>query len=281
MKTSPILYTGSKRRLIKKGLIELFPNNIDMFVDLFSGGASVSLNTNASKYIINDFDANVVSLYIFFAENTQENIIQKCLKNIQYYKLPQSKCSNAVYKNNYIELRNEYNITKEPILLYLLLIYSFSHQIRFNSNNEFNMPCGNGVFHQEHITNIINGCKFFSQDNVFIYNKDFREIKLNKLSSKDFVYLDPPYFNTTATYNENGGWEMKDELDLFDLCEEFDKNNIKWGMSNVFTCKGKENTHLIEWCEKNKWNIYKFDNFSYSTCGKGNSNSQEVFICNY
>lgn len=32
---SPILYTGSKRRLINKGLIELFPSNIDVFVDLF------------------------------------------------------------------------------------------------------------------------------------------------------------------------------------------------------------------------------------------------------
>lgn len=36
---SPILYTGSKRRLINKGLIDLFPNNIDTFIDLFTGGA--------------------------------------------------------------------------------------------------------------------------------------------------------------------------------------------------------------------------------------------------
>lgn len=36
---SPILYSGSKRRLIGKGLIDLFPNNINTFIDLFVGGA--------------------------------------------------------------------------------------------------------------------------------------------------------------------------------------------------------------------------------------------------
>lgn len=36
---SPILYTGSKRRLVNLGLIDLFPKNIDMFIDLFVGGA--------------------------------------------------------------------------------------------------------------------------------------------------------------------------------------------------------------------------------------------------
>ena len=38
---SPIFYMGNKKKLIEKGLIDLFPNDIDTFVDLF--GRSVEL----------------------------------------------------------------------------------------------------------------------------------------------------------------------------------------------------------------------------------------------
>ena len=88
-------------------------------------------------------------------------------------------------------------------------------------------------------------------------------------------------FNTTATYNENNGWSMQDDLDLFEICEQLSTRNIRFGMSNVFKCKGKENVHLIEWCEKCGWNVYAFDKFTYMACGKGNSQAKEVFICNY
>ena len=56
MKISPIFYMGNKKKLINKGLIELFPKNISMFVDLFAGSGVVSMNTEASKYIINEND---------------------------------------------------------------------------------------------------------------------------------------------------------------------------------------------------------------------------------
>ena len=101
------------------------------------------------------------------------------------------------------------------------------------------------------------------------------------LTANDFVYLDPPYFNTTAVYNENNGWSETDENDLYSLCESLNTNNIKFGMSNVFENKGVDNQKLIDWCYTNNWNVYTFDKFSYMACGKGNSNAKEVFITNY
>lgn len=122
---------------------------------------------------------------------------------------------------------------------------------------------------------------FFSKPSVKITNFDFRKLSISRLKSDDFVYLDPPYFNTTATYNENNSWNEDDEIALFNLCEKLNDNGIKWGMSNVFQCKGKINEHLIKWCEKNNWNVHTFDKFTYMACGKGNSNATEVFITNY
>ena len=128
---------------------------------------------------------------------------------------------------------------------------------------------------------IKNGCDFFGRDNVCIGQADFRGLNIDNLGVNDFVYLDPPYLNTTATYNENNGWNEKDEDDLYNLCEELHSKGIKFGLSNVFENKGIKNDKLINWCEKNNWNVYTFDKFTYMACGKGNSNAKEVFITNY
>ena len=54
---------GNKKKLIKKGLIELFPKDIDTMVELFGGSSIVSMNTKAKRYFISDIDKNLVSLY--------------------------------------------------------------------------------------------------------------------------------------------------------------------------------------------------------------------------
>ena len=46
---------------------------------------------------------------------------------------------------------------------------------------------------------------------------------------------------------------------------------------NMYSCAD----NLQQWCEENNWNVYVFDGFTYSACGKGNSKTKEVFITNY
>lgn len=52
IKTSPIFYMGSKRKLINKGMIELFPNDINRFIDLFSGSGIVSMNVRRINILL-------------------------------------------------------------------------------------------------------------------------------------------------------------------------------------------------------------------------------------
>ena len=56
---SPIFYMGNKKKLIQKGLIDLFPNDIDCFIDVFAGSSVVSMNVKANQYYINDNDKNL------------------------------------------------------------------------------------------------------------------------------------------------------------------------------------------------------------------------------
>lgn len=287
---SPIFYMGNKKKLIKKNLIDLFPNNIDKMIDLFGGSAIVSMNTKANQYFINDTDEHLIELYNLFKNNKAEDIINHINMRIDEYGLARERTKRnefkdkdkiEQYKKAYMSFRDYYNKNKNTLDFYTLMFYSFSQQFRFNSKGDFNMPCGNDCFSKTNEEYIKNGCNFFSGNNVFLFSNDFRSLKIDNLTDKDFVYLDPPYLNTTATYNENEGWTIKDEEDLYDLCENLNNKNIKFGLSNVFANKGVENTKIIEWCDKNNWNVYTFDKFSYMACGKGNSNAKEVFITNY
>lgn len=281
---------GNKKKLINKGLIDLFPKNINKFVDLFTGSAVVSLNTKAKQYLINDASIYLYDLYNMFKIFSDEVIIRHVEDRIEEYGLARERTSHKTFKDDraecykkaYINFRDFYNKSDRFILdFYTLMFYSFSQQFRFNANGDFNMPCGNDCFTEKNKEYINNGVKFFKQDNVVIQNKDFRDISIEKLGVDDFVYLDPPYLNTTATYNEKNGWTENDESNLYDLCGKLNKKNIKFGVSNVFENKGIKNQKLIDWCQEKDWNIYAFDKVAYSACGKGNSNAKEVFITNY
>jgi DNA adenine methylase Dam len=281
---------GNKKKLIKKGLIELFPNNIDTMIDLFSGSGIVALNTKANKYIVNDIDSNLIDLYNLFQTKDKNEIINHIENRINEYGLARERTKRnefkdkekiEQYKKAYMNLRKYYNENKNVLDFYTLMFYSFSQQFRFNSKGEFNMPCGNDCFSEKNKEYIENGCNFFNSDNVFITNYDFRKLKIDKLNKNDFVYLDPPYLNTTATYNENDGWTIREEKDLYKLCEELNNEKIRFGLSNIFENKGIKNEGLIKWCEDNNWNVYTFDKHTYMACGKGNSNAKEVFITNY
>ena len=283
---------GNKKKLINKGLIDLFPKDINTFYDLFAGSAIVSMNVEANKYFVNDIDYHLYELYAMFKVFSDDVIIRHIEDRIDEYGLARERTKRNEYKDKekieqykaaYMKLRTEYNKYQGANVLdfYTLMFYSFSQQFRFNSKGDFNMPCGNDCFSDKNREYISNGTKFFKRDNVKINNGDFQKLCVEELNKDDFVYLDPPYFNTTATYNENNGWSEDDENALYSLCERLNENEIKFGMSNVFENKNVKNQKLIDWCNKNKWNVYTFDKFTYMACGKGNSNAKEVFVTNY
>lgn len=291
---SPIFYMGNKRKLINKGLCELFPKDIETFVDLFSGSGIVSMNIKANKIIINDIDTHLIELYQLFKKHTANEIILHMERRINDFGLPKERTKRNKYDNKgkieqykaaYFKLRNEYNKTKSVLDFYTLMFYSFSQQFRFNSKGEFNMPFGNDYFSESNKQYIYEGCNFFHNGNIQISNIDFKNFDIDNLTKNDFIYLDPPYSITTAVYTENrngyAGWSEIDEISLYQLCELLNKKNIKFGMSNIFYNKGNANLKLIDWCNYNHFNTYNFSSHTYSACGKGNSMAKEVFISNY
>lgn len=287
---SPIFYMGNKKKLIKKGLIDLFPKDISTFVDLFSGSSIVSMNVDADKYMINDINPNLVELYNLFKTQNSDVIINHINSRIDSYGLARERTKRnefkdvekiKKYKESYMSFRKHYNENKNTLDFYTLMFYSFSQQFRFNSKGDFNMPCGNDCFAESNHQYIKNGCKFFSKDNVYIFNKNFEELNIDNLSKDDFIYLDPPYLNTVAVYNENGGWGLDDENKLYNFIDKLNQKGIRFALSNILSDNKGENTTLKKYLETRDYKVYSFDKFTYMACGKGNQNSKEVLITNY
>lgn len=283
---------GNKKKLIKKGLTELFSDNINTFVDVFAGSGIVAMNTKANKYIINDAENHLAELYTMFREYSADVIIKHIEQRIDEFGLARERTKRNEFKDKekiqqykaaYMKLRRQYNEQESRSVLdfYTLMFYSFSQQFRFNGKGEFNMPCGNDCFSEKNKEYIRNGCNFFKKRNVKISSIDFKKVDISGFDSGDYIYLDPPYLNTTATYTENEGWNEEDESKLYEFCENLTKNNIWFGISNVFENKGAINQRIIDWCRDSKFKVYVFDKFTYMACGKGNSNAKEVFITNY
>lgn len=296
MINSPIFYMGNKYKLLNQ-LTPLFPKNINSFYDLFGGSGTVSLNVKANKIIYNELNYNVYKLFDLFKIYDSKKIISHIEKRIKQFHLPTISCDvrtkhyQEEYKQehniNYLKFRTFYNESEMNYLdLYTLTFFSFCNLIRFNSKSQFNMPFGNRCFLNEHKPLITYCCYKMNKTNIELKNEDalkFIESNINNFCQDDFIYLDPPYTNTLAVYNEQrafGGWNKKDDLKLFELLELLNKKGIKWGLSNVFKNKDYTNDHLIKWCEKNNWNVNHL-NCEYASLGKGKSNTDEVYICNY
>lgn len=275
---SPLNYTGGKYKLLPQ-LLELFPKQVNTFVDLFAGGGNVSVNVKAEKVVFNDLMWQVPEMLQEFKKIGVEESLRKIDGYISSYDLSKEN------KEGYLALRELYNKGKsDPLMLYTLICYSFNNQIRFNNKGVYNMPFGkdrssfNPTLREKFITFV----QRLQSMEIQFSSKDFRELDLDTLGENDFVYCDPPYLITVASYNENGGWGEQAERDLLAKLDTLDKAGVKFGLSNVFESKGKENIILKEWAKGYK--VHYLDH-TYSNCSYHKKDKQskdiEVFITNY
>lgn len=298
---SALNYTGGKYKLLSQ-ILPLFPKDADQVVDLFCGGCNVGINVNCNKIQFNDSNQHLIGLLETFRRLSKEEAFQWLYVAIkryhlslvsengyEYYGCESSKGLGSYNKEGYNKLRKDFNSKKEQddeyfLMLYLLIVYSFNNQLRFNKKGKFNLPVGKRDFNskmQKKLEDFIDRIK--SGDYIFT-NGDFREIKLDGFTDKSFFYADPPYIITCATYNEQDGWTEKDEYDLLSYLEELDRRGIRFALSNVLESKGRKNDILADWIKRNKkFKVlslnYDYTNSNYHTKREGIT--KEVLVINY
>ena len=257
---SPLNYTGGKSKLLPQ-ILPLFPDKVGTFIDLFCGGCNVGSNVNADKVIYNDYMSQIIELFKNWKDTNLEDTIQYIETQIEKFNLSKQN------QEGFLELRKQYNEYRDIRDLFVLVAYAFNHQIRFNSKGEYNMPFGKdrSEYNKNMKTNLINFItRIQEQDSTFL-NKSFDELNVEEFTKDTFVYADPPYLITVASYNENGGWNEQMEYKLLEYLDKCTENGIKFALSNVLEMNDKSNDILKKWAQEKGYNIHHL-NYTYGNC---------------
>ncbi len=281
---SPLNYIGGKYKLLPQ-ILKFFPKDINSFVDLFCGGCNVGVNVNADSVVFNDNLIYLIDLYRSLKSTDIDQIMDHIHSRITDLGL------SLTNTEGYIRLRSLYNLDKNPLDLFVLVAFSFNHQIRFNSAHQFNNPFGKerSCYNQSMERNLRRFVDRIQSMNCSFSSSDFDKYDISNLSCRDFVYCDPPYLITTGTYNDGKrgftGWSVKEERQLLAMLDFLNSQNVKFALSNVLTHKGKTNTLLIDWVSRNGYRVEhlakSYANSSYHTIDRRFSSSDEVLILNY
>lgn len=271
---SPLNYIGGKADMIdfiKKNS----PKKIDRFIDIFGGGFNVGINFNAEQIIYNDCNFKVKELLEMFRNIETIDLYKYITGMIKKYKLEKGD------KESYLKIRELYNSQdkdlRDPRLLYLLILFGYQQQIRFNSSYDYNNPVGQAGFNDKILEKIISYCRNLKEKNVVFMSEDFENM-WEHINKNTFIYLDPPYLITLGSYNDGkrgfNGWDEKEELRLLKFLNKLNSKGIKFMLSNVLEHKEKKNKILIDWIKENNYRVIEYKE-------KARKNRKEVLIVNY
>ena len=271
---SPLNYIGGKGEIVHI-LKRYEPKKYNKFVDLFGGGFNVGINASCTNVIYNDYNFKVKQLIEMFKEEDTYEIYKYIIRNIKRYGLTKNG------KEAYLTARKAYNLPEPPLrdrkLLYLLILYGFQQQIRFNSLLEFNNPVGESSFNEYIYEKMVSFSRAIKEKQVVFYSDDFEELE-RVMDANTFVYCDPPYLITLGSYNDGkrgfNGWSEHDERRLLRFLNRIHEKGVSFMLSNVLTHKGKTNNILLDWINDNNYQIFMIPQ-------KSNKSRKEIIVINY
>jgi DNA adenine methylase len=226
----PVLkWAGGKRQLIPE-IRKYIPKELTTYYEPFIGGGAVLFYLQPKKAVINDFNSELINLYIVIRDNVDELILD--LKNHK----------NEVDYFYYIrgldrtdEFKNLSNIQRASRTIYLNKT-CYNGLFRVNQSGEFNTPFG-----KYKNPNIINDItlkavsNYLNNNDIKLFNLDFEEA-IKGIKKGSFVYFDPPYYPISDTSSFTGytldGFGKEEQERLKKLCDKLTEKNIKFLLSN-------------------------------------------------
>lgn len=270
---SAIYLAGNKRKLFDN----IYPHLLgrSTLIDLFTGSGSVALNCAAkgefTEIVSND---KLIPLYELHCWLQRDDLEYECIESV----------SNlyAATKDEYLRLRQDYNDRPTALKLLLLQYRSNSNMMRWNNSGGFNVPYGERQrFDLERIKRhnlIARDIKFFNHDFA-----DMLELVKRQYEGKEsdvVIYVDSPYYNSCAIYNESGGWTENDNQTLFEYADYLHDLGFKIVMSNVFSNRGVEHIQIQDWLSNNtRYDVHHLNiDYSNSSFRKSKHKTDEVLV---
>lgn len=230
---SPILkWVGGKRQLLSEILPMINIKSGSTYVEPFLGGGAVLFDLQPKKAIVNDYNGELINVYLTVRDSVEELITELEKHNANntedyYYEVRALDRSEK-----YLEMSN---VKKAARILYLNKT-CYNGLYRVNLAGQFNSPYG-----KYKNPNIVNATairamsKYLNENRIEICNGDYREV-LNRVRKGSFVYLDPPYMPISSSssftgYTENG-FSYEQQVALKEECDKLKKKGIAFVQSN-------------------------------------------------
>ncbi|MFV7480528.1 DNA adenine methylase [Acinetobacter junii] len=222
---SPFLkWAGGKRWFVKNHLDNL-PNEFNVYLEPFLGGASMFFAICPKQAILSDYNANLINCYL---------AIKEAPKDVYEYLEQHHFAHNKEYYYDIRKTKYVDKIQKAAQFIYLNRT-CWNALYRVNLKGEFNVPIGTK-------TNVILETDNFEElSKILQYTQlkscDFEET-INKASENDFIFVDPPY---TVKHNNNGfvkynetmfSWD--DQIRLSEALISAHSRGAKFLMTNAY-----------------------------------------------
>ena len=224
-----IKWSGSKRSQARE-IIPYFPAEFNVYYEPFLGGGSILGFFNPKKAVAGDVDKPLIQLWKLIQDNPN-SVIQEYKKN---WNNLQTKGYRFFY-----EIRDRFNQERSPHHLLFLSRTCVNGLIRYNQKGEFN----NSLHHTRKGINPETLGKIILDWSVQIKGHKFREtsyeITTKSAKAGDFIYLDPPYFNTKGRYQSSINYD-----DFLNYLRDLNKRKIKFALSYDGT-RG-EKSYIVE-----------------------------------
>lgn len=221
---SPVIkWSGSKRSQAYK-IAELLPE-FKTYYEPFIGGGSVMYAVNPTNGICGDICEPLVALW----KEIQSNPIAL----YEYYKSQWEKLQTDYM--TYYRCRDSFNSTHSPYDLLFLSRTCVNGLIRFNGNGDFNnsLHYTRKGINPETLKEILIDWSNRIHNINFVC-ADYRESTASA-QSNDFIYLDPPYFNTKGRYYGKINFD-----EFYSYLETLNHKQIKFALSFDGSCANRD-----------------------------------------
>ena len=228
---SPMLkWVGGKRQLLPD-IVPMINKKAPLYVEPFIGGGAVLFNMQPKKAIINDYNQELINVYITVRDNLEE-----LLDELRIHE--ENNSSDYYYEIRALDRAEEFaqmsNVEKAARIIYLNKT-CYNGLYRVNMAGQFNSPYGkykNPNIVNEAVLRAISN--YFNTNEITILNGDYKEV-LKDLEKEAFVYLDPPYMpisSSSFTGYTEGGFRYNSQVELKKECDKLNEKGIRFVQSN-------------------------------------------------
>lgn len=228
-KIQPVIKWSGSKRLLAEEIISYFPKEINTYYEPFLGGGSILLTLKPHKAVCIDINESLIDFWNKL-KNQPEFLAA-------YYEKTWNDLQNDYLTFN--RIRDKYNESFQGEDLLFLSRTCVNGLIRYNQSGEFNNSLHysrKGINPKTLSKNLLD-TSIYLKDYTFKYG-DYYQI-LETVSSGDFVYMDPPYYNTKSMYYGKIDYER-----FWNFMRELNKKGVKYAFS--FDGTSDKRDYLIE-----------------------------------